>query len=159
MMMKPDDVIREFVETWNCNRALRTATTEEILETEAAIGLTLPSGYKTLVSLYGDVYTPDILDAVVDQNLDLPNIQNFILPREALEDTRLYVSAGMPEGYFGFASDASGNMFCFSLNDLAGGTGDSAVWFFDHDFVDMTKQSDSFVEWLNSYVEIGKGER
>ena len=158
-MMKLEDVIREFVETWNCNRALRTATTKEIRETEAAIGLTLPSGYKTLVSAYGNVYTPDILDAVVEQNLDLPDVQNIILPREALEDTRLYVGAGMPEGYFGFGSDSGGSMFCFSLEDLSEGTGDSAVWFFDHDFVDMTRESDSFLEWLRIYVEIGKGER
>jgi hypothetical protein len=157
MMTKPEDMIRKFVETWNCNRALRTATTEEILETEAAIGLTLPFGYKTLVSVYGDVYTPDILDAVVDQNLDLPDVQNFNLPGEALEDTTLYVSAGMPEGYLGFASDSGGSMFCFSLEDLADGTGDSAVWFFDHDFVDMTRQSDSFLEWLRIYTELERG--
>jgi hypothetical protein len=117
--------------------------------------LPLPSGYKTLVSVYRDVYTPDILDAVVDQNLDLPDVQNFILPGEALEDTRLYVSAGMPEGYFGFASDSGGSMFCFSLKDLSEGTGESAVWFFDHDFVDMTRQSDNFLEWLRIYVDIG----
>lgn len=154
--MKPEDVIRTFVEMWNCNRALRTATPKEIHDTEAAIGLTLPSGYKTLVSVYGNVYTPDILDAVVEQNLDLPNVQNFMLPREALVDTRLYVGAGMPEGYFGFASDCGGSMFCFSLKDLAEGTRDSAVWFFDHDFVDMTRQSDNFLEWLSVYVEIGR---
>ena len=113
--------------------------------------------YKTLVSAYGNVYTPDILDAVVEQNLDLPDVQNIILPREALEDTRLYVGAGMPEGYFGFGSDSGGSMFRFSLEDLSEGTGDSAVWFFDHDFVDMTRESDSFLEWLRIYVEIREG--
>lgn len=158
-MPEPEDVIGKFVEMWNCNRALRTATQEEIQRTEAALGFALPSGYKTLAIVYGDVYTPDILDAVVEQNLDLRDVQNIILPAEALEDTRLYVSAGMPEGYFGFASDAGGSMFCFSLDDLAEGTGDSAVWFFDHDFVDMTRESGSFLEWLRCYIEIGRRER
>lgn len=146
--------INKFATKWQRNSNSLTSTVNEIEEVENKLNIKLPKSYKYLVQKYGDIYTPDILDAIVDKELDFADVQNFILPRQAVEDTLAYEEAGMPKGYFAFASDCMGNMFCFKLDECYDCDKEPPIWFFDHDFVEINKISECLIEWLESYIEI-----
>jgi len=149
-------IIDQFVKRWNVNEELIQATDSEIEQVESTLEIFIPEGYKQLVLKYGDIYTPDLLEAIVGQDIEYPDVQNFSLPKQALKDTKVYIDAGMPGGYLGFASDSMGNLFCFSIEDCKEKTSGGPVWFFDHDFVEIYKLADSFEDWLTMYVEINK---
>jgi hypothetical protein len=153
--IRETETIRQFVDTWNLNDRLCRATDEEIGQVERTLGITLPSVYTYLMREFGDIYTPYILDAVVEQRIAFPDVQDFDLPLIALESTRACIRAGMPEGYFGFAWDCMGNRFCFRCDECTAGREDSPVWYFDHDVLEMREISVSFTEWLAFYARLG----
>ena len=153
-MIDAHEIIKQFVHKWNRNETLKKSSKDEVKQVEKKLGIHLPDIYRHLVEQYGDLYTPDLLDAIVDNDLNFPDVQNFAPPAQALSDTDAYVQAGMPAGYFGFASDCMGNFFCFKLEDCKQTREDCSIWFFDHDFVEIWELSNSFINWIKSYNEI-----
>ncbi len=154
-MIPETEKIRRFVDKWNLNNRLCRATEGEIGLVERHLGIALPSAYKFLVREFGDIYTPFIFDALVEQKVNFPDVQDFDLPLIALETTKACVKAGMPEGYFGFASDCAGNRFCFRCDECGIGREDAPVWCFDHDAIEMKEISVSFTEWIAFYARLG----
>jgi hypothetical protein len=154
-MMRDMEMIREFVDRWNLNDTLCRATADEIRHVERELGISLPAAYTYLVREFGDLYTPSSLNAMMEQRIDFPDVQDFDLPLIALESTRACVRAGMPEGYFGFAWDCMGNRFCFRCDDCRAGREETPVWYFDHDVLEMREISVSFTEWLAFYARLG----
>jgi hypothetical protein len=154
-MIRDMEMMRQFVDKWNLNDRLCRATVDEIGLVERALGITLPSAYTYLVREFGDLYTPSILDTVVEQKIAFPDVQDFDLPLIALESTKSCVKTGMPEGYFGFASDCMGNRFCFRCDECSSDKEDSPVWYFDHDGIEVREISVSFTEWLAFYTRLG----
>lgn len=126
---------------------------------ERDFGISLPSAYRYLVREFGDVYTPHLLDTLMEQKIAFRDVQDFQLPLIALEKTEASVRAGMPEGYFGFASDCLGNMFCFRCDECKTDREDTPVWYFDHDEMEMREISVSFTEWLAFYARLGAPRR
>jgi hypothetical protein len=64
-------------------------------------------------------------------------------------------SAGMPDDLIAFGNDSSGNLFCFKRHmPQAVRQDDLPVWFFDHDFVDVSQVAESFDGWLLSYLKL-----
>jgi len=103
--------------------------------------------------LHGSVYTPGILAAIVDLNLDHDDIQNIVTVTEAVEGTKAYWSAGMPDDIIGFGNDCMGNMVGFKRKPRSASRPDDLpVWFFDHDFVTVKKLAGSFDRLLDWYV-------
>jgi len=131
-----------------------TTTKAEIDEIENSLSIILPQSYKYMVQKYGDVYTPNLLDTIVDKDIELVDVQNFALPKQAAEDTIAYENAGMPKGYFAFASDCMGNLFCFRIDECNTINNEPAIWFFDHDFSTMDKAFSNFYEWLSNYINL-----
>jgi hypothetical protein len=86
---------------------------------ETLLKTTFPRSYISFVSLYGPLFTPDILKKLVDareagkpapQGFD---VHEFFSPPEIIETHRMYVSGGMDDSLIPFAMDCSGNVFGF----------------------------------------------
>jgi hypothetical protein len=61
----------------------------------------------------------------------------------------------MPDDLIGFGNDSMGNMFCFKkLNPNSERPDDLSIWFFEHDFNEVSRISESFNSWLESYISL-----
>ena len=143
-----------FVKKWNRKESPEHATNDNILNVENELKFILPKSYKYLITNYGNIYTTDILDAVVDNELGLNDIQNFELPEQALKDSISWQEAGMPAGFYAFASDCMGNMFCFKNSECQNENEEPPIWFFDHDFDETEKIAENLLSWLEVYNEM-----
>lgn len=148
------DIIDRFKEKWDLNDSPNFATAEEIKHLENKLSASLPESYKYLTNKYGDIYSPDILGFISDKEIELFDVQSFFILNQVIEESKAHEEAGMPGGYIAFASDCMGNLFCFNLEECAIGAPEPAIWLFDHDFTEMKKISSSFIEWLNTYVDL-----
>ena len=122
---------------------------------EAELNSKLPAAFRQFMTRHGSVYTPTILDEISDNNIEHPDIQNILNPRDAIEGTKSYWSAGMPSDVIGVGSDCMGNMIGFRRQAVI--VDDAPVVFFDHDFVEVTELAPSFDEFLSWYVDHLKG--
>ena len=148
-----NETIKSFVEIWGVEQEPKYASTEDIESAEKHLGFSLPKEYVELVTKYGDVYCPNLLDEIVDLEAEIPDVQNFCLPSEMIKQTQQYTKAGMPEGFLGFASDCMGNVFCFKVSEIKNSEA-VGIWFFDHDFCEIEKINENFNKWLCSYIEL-----
>lgn len=146
--------IDQFVKKWNEKESLLKATGDDLVRVEESLNIKLPKSYKYLITQYGDLFTPGTLEAVVDNELDLNDVQDFELPIEALESTIAWQKSGLSAGYYAFASDSMGNMFCFKVSECKNECDEPPVWFFDHDFMEIDKEAENFVSWLKSYNDL-----
>jgi len=133
------------------------ASEAEIQNAEAKLNIRFPRSFRAFISEFGAPFTPGILAMVVDQSVSLPALQQFLHITEVAEATFTYRSGGMPDDLVCIASDAMGNMFCFSKNDLALELDDAPVYFFDHDFPgDASEELEiypAFDAFLLSYID------
>jgi hypothetical protein len=138
--------------------AERTPVTDEQLDVvEAALNTKLPAAYRQFMTRHGVVHSQSILDEIVDKKLEPhPDVQDFLEPQEAINNTKGYWSAGMPENLIGIASDCMGNMIGFHRQDFP--ADDAPVLFFDHDFVEVNEIAPSFDEFLAWYLDHLKGQ-
>lgn len=61
----------------------------------------------------------------------------------------------MPRSLVAFASDPSGNQFCFDADRLKNGSRDMpAIWFYDHDFGTADKIASSFDNWIETFCRV-----
>ena len=131
------------------------ATMNEIVQMESELDTRLPAAYVAFMLVHGAVYTPDILDLIVDREVDMADLQNIEPIREAIAGTKACWSAGNPHDLLGIGGDSGGNMFCFKRYPAnAERPDDLPVWFFDHEFVESYEVSPSFDQWLLSYIKL-----
>lgn len=149
-----NEILEEFINKWGNLDNQKFPEDGDFLEVEETLKIKLPAEYVHLVKTYGDVWCPSLLDEIVDSNTCISDVQNFLLPTEMIETTESWQSAGMPKGYIAFASDCMGNVFCFKLSELSGNDNPS-IWFFDHDFCEISKVSNSFIIWLKRFINVG----
>ena len=142
------EIYKEFAIIFSQETAGREASREAIAEVESKLGYVFPASYKEYVLEYGATFVPDILDLVVEQELDLPDMQEFVLISELVSANEMYWSGGMPKGYVSFASDSMGNMFCFLRSEES----TDQIHFFDHDFCEVTDLEVSLVELFKLYI-------
>ncbi|MBN2384553.1 SMI1/KNR4 family protein [bacterium] len=128
---------------------------KELDKIDEVLNTRLPAAYRQFMMRHGVVFTPSILDEIADDQMDHPDLQEFLKPMDVIEGTKMYWSAGMPTDVIGFASDCMGNMFGFLRNSVP--SDDSPVVFFDHDFVEVDELSPSFNEFLSWYLDHLKG--
>ncbi|MFW2545315.1 SMI1/KNR4 family protein [Primorskyibacter sp. 2E107] len=83
-------------------------------------------------------------------------MSHFNEPPEIITETEDWWPIGLPQNLIALASDAMGNKFCFSSGDMKTRHETAPVWFWVHDFNETTKLGDSFSEWLELYVDLGK---
>src|SRR5262245_28884000 len=103
----------DFVTRFHFGERPAPVTAEQLDMVEAELWTKLPAAFREFMTRYRAVYTPDILTQISDSNIDHPDVQNFLDPKEAIEGTKGYWTAGMPDSVIGIASDCMGNMIGF----------------------------------------------
>ena len=120
---------------------------------EEALDTTLPLSYRQFMRRVGPVHTPAILDRIVARQLDHPDLNHLLSPDGVIKNTRGYWAAGMPADVIGIASDSMGSMFGFRrMSRREAHPDDLPVWFFDHDYMSLKQQAESFDALLGWYL-------
>src|SRR5579859_8071455 len=112
-MKSRKEIHDSFVGRFHFGDRMAPWTNQQLNEIEAELDTKLPAAYREFMTRHGVIYTPQILEQIVDANLDHPDVQDFFKPHEVIDDTRAYWSGGMPEDVIGIASDCMGNMIGF----------------------------------------------
>jgi len=123
---------------------------------EEHFGFAFPLDYRTEILKHGlPRPTIKLLDAIVDQQLDLEDVGDFLSPDEVAKRTAAWRSIGLADRFVIFASDCMGNAFCFNVEECPTARVRSApVWFFDHDLGTVKKIARSFGEWVARFCQI-----
>jgi hypothetical protein len=140
-----------FIENWCGRNAMIPISLEDITELESSINHVLPKAYKYLLNTYGLVRSPNVMSKIIDLDTKLSQVHDFLSLDDVSSLSKLYEMSGMAKGHILFASDSSGNMFCFKGSDCEVQQEDCAVWFFDSANYTTNLVSDSFVEWLKRF--------
>jgi hypothetical protein len=95
-----------------------------------------------------------LLSTIVDKELGILDVADFLAPKELVACTEGWRKAGLPSNMVAFATDSSGNLFCFKTK--AGGRceKDAEVWFFNHEEGEVQSLGLPFSEWLSQFVAI-----
>ena len=118
---------------------------------ELALGSRLPASYRAAILEVGlPRPTAALLDSIVDNELDLRDIGDFLAPSEIVDATNSWRSMGLPNTMTAFASHCMGNLFVFARD----GGDEGPVYFFDHDDGETVLLADSFAEWIATYCEV-----
>lgn len=131
------------------------STEQQLNRIETELKTKLPIAYREFMTRHGTIYTPDILNEICDKGFKHPDVQDFLDSQEAIDNTKGYWSAGMPDDIIGVASDCMGNMIGFRRQHES--SEDAPVFFFDHDFVDVHDLAASFDKFLLWYLDNLKG--
>lgn len=120
---------------------------------EAELDCSLPLAYRYFLTSFGPLFVPPVWDAIVELELNVHPLREFLNPTEVVQATRSYWAAGMPNDLIGIAGDFMGNLFGFirvaKTNILPD---DLPVVLFDHDYVCVTPVADSFDDWIAWFV-------
>jgi cell wall assembly regulator SMI1 len=131
----------------------RPISEDGLRSVEAHFGFTFPSDYRRDVLRWGLVSpTSALLDAIVDRELDLPDLSRLKDPTEMVASTEAWREMGLPHGLVAFASDCAGNLFCFDATRSA--SSEAPVIYFDHDFGTTRAVAPSFSAWIEAYCAI-----
>jgi hypothetical protein len=115
---------------------------------QAAFGIRFPVDYVAQVLETGlPRPTIALLDAIVERDLNLDPVSDFFAPDQIESSTTGWREAGLPDYFVAFASDCSGNLFCFHATE-------PGIWFFDHDFGTTQVIASTFSVWVDTQVAI-----
>jgi hypothetical protein len=149
--MEPRNTIHDsFVARFHFGDPPKPLTDAELDSVETGLDTKLPVAFREFMTRFGPVYTPRILGEISRRDLDHPDVQDFLSAMEAVEGTKGYWSAGMPDDVIGVASDCMGNMIGFRRSRER--LDDAPVLFFDHDFVEVSEIAPSFDHFLDWYL-------
>lgn len=149
---------RAFVDKWSVpGHPSEPQTAEMISALETEFGVLLPETYFKFMLGVGRLWVPHILSSVVEFEVPLPSLQDFLSSTEAIEITRNWRAASLPLDLVAFANDASGNLFCFN-QELCSHIRlqDAPVMFWDHDFNETSEVAPSLLSFLEQYVRLEK---
>jgi hypothetical protein len=135
---------------------LEAVSRERLEQTERRFSFRYPADYLRAVEQFGlPCLTIALLEAIVERRIDLDCVNEFLNPEETVEVTMSWRGLGLPTNLIAFATDQSGNLFCFDTNELPSEENTSStVWFYDHDF-DTTKiTAPNFVAWIEAFCGI-----
>lgn len=149
------DIHDGFVSRFHAGKRPARIAARQLDKIDEALNTRLPEAYRQFMMRHGAVYTPSILDAVTDAKLGMPDIQEFLKPKQVIENTKMCWSGEMPNDVIGFASDCMGNMIGFRRQSAS--SDDAPVVFFDHEYVEVSELSPSFDVFLAWYLDNLKG--
>jgi len=145
------EILSEFSNRFNKKDVIKKVSESDIQNLESEFGITLPKDYKMFIKEFGNVWTPEILDIIVDNEIELNDVQNFWDIESISYDKKNEWTSQIATDLIPFASDSMGNIFGFLTADLKTKRESNPVYFFDHDFDTVEKISDSFTEWVNEF--------
>jgi hypothetical protein len=121
---------------------------------EAALGVLWPESYRRFALACGALYTPSLLDLIVEREPGYSDVQQFLTPRQSVAETRR--SGLEPAGTcLVLATDCMGNLFAFrDLSASPPRSDDAPVWLFDHEEGKETVEAPSFDAWLARFLDL-----
>ena len=140
-----------FIERWIGKHTMVPISQQNLEELEGKLNHKLPRAYKYLLTTYGLIHTPNVMNQSCDLSVNIENVQDFLNVDDVYELSKLYQMSGMPQGHVVFSSDCNGNMFCFKSAECDQSQQDIPVWFYDRNAATVTQVSASFVAWLNEF--------
>jgi SMI1-KNR4 cell-wall len=131
-------------------------TPGKLAAVEGKLGFLFPQSYVRAIGTCGAFSTRAVLlDTIVDRNLNMRDINEFLEPTEIGEVMLGWREAGMPEGLVPFAKDCMGNFFCFNKEDgQAVRKADCPIYSWDHDFNAVDLEASSFEAWIGRYLSL-----
>jgi hypothetical protein len=142
---------QHFIERFLRGETPQAVSSTAIEQVASTLNVLLPASYCDFLETHGPAYTPDILDLAVLRKSPLIAVQEFLAPTEVIESS---VTIGV-KGCVAFASDCSGNLFCFKRLPKAEPRPDDApVWLFDHETGKTSKVAPAFDTWLSNFTQL-----
>jgi len=146
--------LRRFISIWTHSDYPPDAVTEIELEgVEGRLQTRLPGDYRSAILKFGlPRLTIKLLDAIVDRQLALKDVSDFLGPAEMVTVTEDWRELGLSEDLVAFATDCMGNLFCFpTASDC---TAEVPVFFFDHDERSVDVVAPSFTRWIDEFCGV-----
>jgi len=147
-------ILKEFAERFNKSDDSKPSTIVDIERLEHEFQIFVPEDYKSFLLNFGDIWTPDILDLVVENESGLNDVQEFWNIEKIIYDKHNEWTSDLSMDLIPFASDCMGNIFAFLRHDIQSPKETANVYFFDHDFDTIEKISNSFTGWLEEFNKI-----
>lgn len=148
------EIFNTFNTRFNKNVDLEKASEADIENLNKQLNIIVPKDFRLFLTKFGNIYTPNILDIIVDKDIELPVIQEFWPTENIINDKQNEWTAHLSTDLIPFASDSMGNIFGFLAADLQEERETCSVHFFNHDYDTVEKVSNSFSEWIESYNRI-----
>jgi hypothetical protein len=148
------EIFNKFKTRFDKNDDLEKASESDIDKLEKELNIILPNDFKLFLAEYGNIYSPDILDQIVDNEITLSDVQEFWTTERIVSDKQNEWTSQVSTDLIPFASDSMGNIFAFLTSDVKEKKESSAVYFFDHDLDTVEKLTDTFSEWIDNYNRI-----
>ncbi len=145
---------KQFVERFNKSDDAKASTQIDIDMLEKELKIYLPYDYKTFLLSFGNIWTPDILDLIVDQELEINDVQDFWDIEKIIYDKQNEWTSQVSTDIIPFASDCMGNIFAFLTNDIKSPTETADIYFYDQDFDTVEKISPSYKDWIDSFNKL-----
>lgn len=123
----------------------------DLVETQLATAL--PGSLREFFESFGPISTTiDLLDHIVDRELDLQDVSEFLDPEALVSRTAAWRNLGLASDLIAFACDWQGNLFCFK--SVPSRPPDAEVWYFDHDFGTNEPLDVKFREWVGAFASL-----
>ncbi|HYD13482.1 MAG TPA: SMI1/KNR4 family protein [Allosphingosinicella sp.] len=144
--------LARFAELWTHPEYPPTPVSEfNLRAVEKDLGFTFPTDYRDAVVQVGLVSpTIELLDTIVNRELDMADLSELLEPNEILATTEVWREMGLPADLVAFATDCSGNLFCFGPN------GAPTIFLFDHDFGTTREVAPSFSQWIDRFCALAE---
>jgi hypothetical protein len=142
----------KFASLYNKSTDAQAVALSDIQSLENILKIKFPSDFKLFTNKYGNLWTPHILDIIVDNGIGMNDIQQFWLPEEIIEDKESGLTHQIEkEVLVPFASDCMGNIYAFKSHDLKTLKPTANVYFFDLDFNEIYLMANSFTALIEKF--------
>ncbi len=143
------DIFSHFVERFNKKDSNVPESESNIMEFENKFNIKLPADFRNFLLKYGSVWTPDVLDIIVEKELDFAEVQNFWDIESMTKDKKEEWTSQLDVDLIPFASDCMGNIYAFKADEIGEKKDKALVYFFDHDFDTVEAINESFTDLIN----------
>ena len=139
---------------------MAVVSSKDVAAVERALGTLFPTSFVTFITTHGPVFSPGILDLIVDAQESGEaefsgwDVAEFLSPSEIQSTHSMYSDAGMDASLIPFAQDSAGNVFGFRRIVADTRPDDGPVLFFDHDFCAVRVEAESFDHWLERFLQL-----
>jgi SMI1 / KNR4 family (SUKH-1) len=117
-------------------------TLDGVSKIETALGIKLPSAYKTLVTNY----PPELFQHAAD--FDLMDDPDRVIAMNREVRTSAFYGVRWPADYFAIGENGCGDYYCLDLSGQTGG-----VLFFDHEIRKFEERAPSVERWWPMIVK------
>ncbi|AZV76686.1 hypothetical protein EBB79_01410 [Parasedimentitalea marina] len=156
------NTLMRFHKAWSHpNYPPEQVTEASLAQLEEEVGVAFPLSYRRQILEVGLPNPTTKLWDWIDDNVSLadvllgvnrPHLQQFLSP-DGIREALGWRDAGMPTHLLPFLYDSLGNNICFDMVQLSEQSiPDASIYYWDHDFRETEKISNSFDTFLEYYI-------